>query len=324
LAGQRAFTLRPVSLVARRASLPAVALARTPPLVLPPAAKALAVSSLLLHGTQLVERALHGLHGPIALSLVQRLPTFAEVSGVAWVALATETLHLLQELAQLVGRELLALEAAAQSLRFLEDHALLVLGEVALEVREPVDLLQHANAFVALLEEGVEIRRLSCDGSVLEDCREITRLGRPAHARPRPHRALLHLGAAHVFALGRFRLVLALEISRAVLRLLLLFFLPRPGEAGQRALRPRDGGGRGRGRGRRPAARARSEPRGGSASPPPGVPPATARGSPHRRSGRPRAGCDRDGLPTRGRWRCGPGARSHGRPGELPLPQGGA
>src|SRR5215475_1613842 len=236
----RAFAFRPISLVAGRAPLPALALAPAPPLVLSTAAEPLAVAALLLHGAQLVERALHGLHGAIALPLLQGLHAFAEIARVARVALAPQPLHLLQELAQLVGRELLALESSAQGLGLLENHALLALGEVALEVGQPVELLEHANALVALLEEGVEVGSLPRDGGVLEDRGEVARLGGTTHAAARTRRALLHLGAAHVLALGRLRLILAFEIARAVLRFFFLF-LARPGEAGQRSLRQGNG-----------------------------------------------------------------------------------
>src|SRR5215470_1689119 len=239
LTGERAFAFRPISLVAGRAPLPALALAPAPPLVLSTAAEPLAVAAFLLHGAQLVERALHGLHGAIALPLLQGFHAFAEIAGVARVTLASQPLHLLQELAQLVGRELLALEASAQGLGLLENHALLALGEVALEVGQPVELLEHANALVALLEEGVEVGGLPCDGGVLEDRGEVARLGGATHAAARTCRALLHLGAADVLTLGGLRLVLALEIARPVLRLLLLF-LPRAGETGQRSLRQRN------------------------------------------------------------------------------------
>src|SRR2546430_5693337 len=82
-----------------RAAGPALAAAAAAPLVLATAAEAFAVATLFLHRAELVERTLHGLHGPIALSPLERLHALVEVSLIVRVALAAEALHLAQELA---------------------------------------------------------------------------------------------------------------------------------------------------------------------------------------------------------------------------------
>src|SRR5262249_58667918 len=158
--------------------------------------------------------------------------------------------------------ELLALESSTQGLGLVETHARLARGEVAREVGQTVELLEHANALVALLEEGVEVGSLPRDGGVLEDRGEVAGLGGATHAAARTRRALLHLGAAHVLALGRLRLILALEIARAVLRFFFLF-LARPGKAGQRSLRQGNGGSEGQGGGDGPPDRRQDRPAGG-------------------------------------------------------------
>src|SRR6266511_3500431 len=240
LARQRAFALREVALVARGSSLSAIPAAAAAPVVLAAAAEALAVAPPLLHRAQLVERPLHGFHGLVALALLERLHALAEITLVARVPSAAQPLHLLHELAELVGRELIAPQASAERLCLLEYHALLALREVALEVRQAVDLLEHPDPVVAPLQERVEIGRLVGERRVLEDRRQVAGLRGGARARTGAHRLLLHLGAADVVALRGRRPILALEAAAAILRLHLVL-LTAGREIGQRALRQRNG-----------------------------------------------------------------------------------
>ncbi len=76
------------------------------------------------------------------------------------------------------------------------------LGVVLLQVGQPIHLLQHADALVALLEERVEVGRLAAEGGVLEDRGEVARLALSAGAHARSEVALLHLGSLDDVALG--------------------------------------------------------------------------------------------------------------------------
>src|SRR6185369_4609334 len=108
--GQQALALGEVALVARTAALlprALVAAPGAPALALATALQALAVAPALLHRAHLVQRALHGLHGLVGVARPVALP-LAPV-------LAAESLHLAQELAQLLGGDLLVgVEAAPQ------------------------------------------------------------------------------------------------------------------------------------------------------------------------------------------------------------------
>src|SRR3990172_11017685 len=192
---QEPLTLGEVAVVARPL-LPAAAVASAlpAPLVLAPATQPLAVPALALHAPHLGQRALHGRHGLVGLPALEGIHTVEDVAApVVGTALAPEALHLLEQLAELVRRDA-GIESPAQGLGFLEDDAALALGEVALQVRQPVDLLQHADALVALLEEGVEVGRPPAQRRVLEHGREIARGARSAGADPGHQVALLDVG----------------------------------------------------------------------------------------------------------------------------------
>src|ERR1700730_4026142 len=90
LARQRALALGEVAVVTRPAPLPPVTAPAAAPLVLAPAAQAFAVASLLLHGAELVERALPGFHGAVGLALLERLHSLPEIPLVARIALTAE------------------------------------------------------------------------------------------------------------------------------------------------------------------------------------------------------------------------------------------
>src|SRR5215470_2911033 len=222
LAGEESLPLGEIALVAGAARvLPArVAALIAPPLALAPALEALAVAARLLHGAELVQRALHRLHGLVALAALHRLHALIDVPGprraLAGAALAAELLHLVEQLAHLLGRELISLEPAAQLLGLLEQRLALGLGEVALEIGQPVHLLEHADPLVALLEEGVEVRRLGAERGVLEHRGEIATLGRRAAALPRRERTLLEVGARERVPLGRAGLLVGLDLAGAV------------------------------------------------------------------------------------------------------------
>src|SRR6185295_12820007 len=160
--GQEALALREVALVPRTARLPAalVAALAAPALALPPALEPLAVAAALLHRAHLVERALHRFHRLVGLPALERLHALVRVARPVALALpavlAPEPLHLAQQLAQLLRRDLLVrVEPAPQRLGLLEDHLGLALGEVALEIRQSLERIQHAQPLVALLEERV-------------------------------------------------------------------------------------------------------------------------------------------------------------------------
>src|SRR4029453_17655339 len=211
LAREQALALREVALVTRPlltlpALVPALAAAT---LALAAAASPLAVAPPLLHGAELVQRALHGVHGLVVLALLQRFHPLTDLAapGILSAALPAELLHLVQQLAHLVGRELVATHGAGQPLRPLEHRLALALGEVALEIGQPIHLLEHPDPLVALLEEGVEVGALRAQGGVLEDGGEVTGLGGTATARARRHRPLLHVGPReHVAPRGRLSL----------------------------------------------------------------------------------------------------------------------
>src|SRR5207247_581782 len=113
------------------------------------------------------------------------------------------------------------------------------LGIVLLEIRQPVDLLQHPDALVALLQEGVEVGRLPAERGVLENRRQITGLALASRAQAGDEVALLHVGALDGLPLDAPGALGGLELARAVLRLV-FFFLARDGEVGQAPLRQRD------------------------------------------------------------------------------------
>src|SRR4026209_1853279 len=150
---EQALTLGEVALVAGPAGLLTRALVAAPataPLALAPALQRLAVAAALLHGAHLVQRPLHRLHRLVALAALECLHALVDVARpvprlALPAVLPAEPLHLAQQLAQLLGRDLLVgIEPASKRLRLLEDHAGLGLGAVALQVGTAVQLLQHA------------------------------------------------------------------------------------------------------------------------------------------------------------------------------------
>src|SRR6185295_459787 len=198
LAGEEPLALGEVTLVtgsSRLALTPLIPPLGAAPLVLAPPAQPLPVGAPLLHGAELVQGALHGIHGLVVLALLERLHPLADLAapGVLRAALAAELFHFVEQLAHLVGRELIAAHGAAQLLGPLEHRLALGLGEVALEVGEPVHLLEHPDPFVALLEEGVEVGALVAQRGVLEHGGKIAGLGGTAAALSRRDGPLLHV-----------------------------------------------------------------------------------------------------------------------------------
>src|SRR5258705_4593945 len=186
---------------------------------LAPAAQALAGALRLVHRAHLVERFLHRLHGPIALAALERLHAFHGVAAPVATALATEALHLLEELTQLLGRDLIRAEAAGQRLRLAVDHLVLAVREVRLEIRHAVRLLEHAEPLVALLHEAVEVGARVGERGVLEDRRQIAggrgaaaagTLGEVALLEGRPLERVLGELARRFLEHGRARPLLAL------------------------------------------------------------------------------------------------------------------
>src|SRR5262245_50599597 len=125
LAGQEALALAEVLLVGSAAGA-APAVASTGGVALAAAAEVLAAAALLLHGAHLVERLLHGLEGPVRLAPLERLHAVGRIARPV-TALAAQALHLLEQFAQLLGRDLIGPEPAGQRLRLAEDHLVLAL-----------------------------------------------------------------------------------------------------------------------------------------------------------------------------------------------------
>src|ERR1700730_5346226 len=246
---QQALALREIALVAPPALLAAAALVAAlaaPALALAPALEPLAVAAALLHRAHLVERALHRLHRLVGLPALERLHALVGVARPVALTLpavlAPEPLHLAQQLAQLLGRDLLVgVEPAAQGLGLLEHHARLALGEVALEIGQALERVQHAEALVTLLEEGVEVGRTPAQGGVLEHRGQVAGLALSPAAQARAQVALLHVGALHRIAPGGLLAVRLLGLPAAVGRGLLLLLVARHREVGQATLRERNG-----------------------------------------------------------------------------------
>src|SRR5207247_204071 len=99
--------------------------------------------------------------------------------------------HLLEELTELLGRDLVGPEPAGQCLRLAVHHLVLAVREVRLEVGQAVHLLEHPEPFVALLHEAVEVGSLARQRRVLEDGREVAGGCGAAAARPLREVALL-------------------------------------------------------------------------------------------------------------------------------------
>src|SRR5207253_3118573 len=119
--------------------------------VLAAAAQVLASAPLLIHRAHLVQRLLHGLQGLVRLPTLERVqPLGGVVAPVA--ALASETLHLLEQLAELLWGDLVRPQPVLESLGLAEHHLVLALGEVGLQVGEPIDLLEQLQPLVTLLQ----------------------------------------------------------------------------------------------------------------------------------------------------------------------------
>src|SRR5216684_3830555 len=135
--------------VERAAAQPRGGVALRRPALAAPGHQALAVAAALFHRAHLVERALHRFHRLVGLPALERLHALVGVARPVALplpaVLAPESLHLAQQLAQLLRRDLLVrVEPAPQRLGLLEDHAGLALGEVALQIRQPLERIEHA------------------------------------------------------------------------------------------------------------------------------------------------------------------------------------
>src|SRR5512144_108762 len=245
--GQQALALREVALVSRPARLAGalVPAAPAPPLALAPALQRLPVATALLHRAHLVERPLHGLHRLVGLPALERLHALERVPRPVALALsavlAPEPLHLAQQLAQLLRGDLLVrVEPAPQRLGLLEDHLRLALGEVALEIRQPIERVEHPEPLVALLEERVEVGRASAQRGVLEDRGQVTRLALPSAPEARAQVALLHVRALHRVAAGGLLALRLLDVAAPVSRGLVLVLVAGDREVGETALGQRD------------------------------------------------------------------------------------
>src|ERR1700730_4189068 len=111
--GQQALALGKITLVPRPARLPAalVTALAAPALALPTALQALAVAAPLFHPSHLVESALPRFHRLVGLPALERFHALVGVARPVVLAppavLAPEPLHLAQQLAQLLGGDLL-------------------------------------------------------------------------------------------------------------------------------------------------------------------------------------------------------------------------
>src|SRR5262249_61068750 len=112
-----------LSLRALAAAPPSVA-AAAGPFVLSAPAEALARAITLLHRPHLAERPLHRVERLVLLAVLERLHALGGI-GAPVSALASQALHLLQELLQLLRRDLIRPHAAFELLRLLEHHLVL-------------------------------------------------------------------------------------------------------------------------------------------------------------------------------------------------------
>src|SRR5262249_47908548 len=141
LAGKESLALAEVLVVGPAATAPAtITIGAATALGLATATQVLAGALLVLHRAKLVEGLLHGLERPILLSVLERFHPFRYLGAEIAAALAPEALHLLQQLLQLLWRDLIGTEATRQRLRLLEDHLVLARPEVGLEVRTTIQL----------------------------------------------------------------------------------------------------------------------------------------------------------------------------------------
>src|SRR3989442_13594805 len=112
-------------------------------------------------------------------------PTSAPVA-----ALAAQPLHLLQQLLELLRRDLVGTQAAREGLGLAEDHLVLARREVRREVGQAVHLLEQLEPLVAALEEAVEVGSLRAERGVLEHRGEVAgrarRRGPPARLELAP------------------------------------------------------------------------------------------------------------------------------------------
>src|SRR5262245_10875962 len=171
LAFTEVLVFRPHPVATRPVASPAAAIA------LAPAAQPFSRPLRFVHRPHLVEGPLHGVEGPVGLAPLERLHALRRVAAPVVAALAAEPLHLLEQLAQLLRRDLIRPEAAGQRLRLAKHHLVLIVREIGLEVRQAVDLLEHPEALVALLHEAVEVGPLARQRGVLEDRREVAGRG---------------------------------------------------------------------------------------------------------------------------------------------------
>src|SRR3972149_10573 len=156
-----------------------LAAARARAVALASAAEVLARALPLVHRPHLVERLLHGLEGLVPLPALERLHPLAGVARPV-AALAPQPLHLLEQLAQLLRRDLVRPEARGEGLGLAEDHLVRRRGEIGLEIRQAIHPLEELEPLVAPLQEAVEVGPLPGERGVLEDRGEVARGGRPA------------------------------------------------------------------------------------------------------------------------------------------------
>src|SRR3989442_14615967 len=113
-------------------------------------------------------------------------PTSAPVA-----ALAAQPLHLLQQLLELLRRDLVGTQATREGLGLAEDHLVLARREVRREVGQAVHLLEQLEPLVAALEEAVKVGSLRAERGVLEYRGEGTGRARRPGPAARPALALL-------------------------------------------------------------------------------------------------------------------------------------
>src|SRR3989442_14886427 len=106
-------------------------------------------------------------------------PTAAPVA-----ALAAQPLHLLQQLLELLRRDLVGTQATREGLGLAEDHLVLARREVRREVGQAVHLLEQLEPLVAALEEAVEGGALRAERGGLEHRGEVA--GRARRRGPAP------------------------------------------------------------------------------------------------------------------------------------------
>src|SRR5262249_19793095 len=129
-AGHEPFTLAEVLVFRTRAVATSPVAPAAAAIALAPPAQVFPRPLRFVHRPHLVESPLHRVGGAVWLASLDRLHAFHRAAAPVVAAFSAEPLHLLEELTQLLRRDLVRPQAAGQRLRFAEHHLVLVVREV--------------------------------------------------------------------------------------------------------------------------------------------------------------------------------------------------